>query len=139
MNSMDKNNEVKLNDDVILRLERGTGEELRLMRQTFEGKPIIQLRIWRQSREGWRPTQKGTSIRRHELVALVEAFNRLAKSSPSVPSSQLERQPERQSERIRDQWAPRRNHRTNYNDHPRHAESDRRFSDDDVSEEESWK
>lgn len=128
-------------DEILARFPRGRGEELRFMRQLFEGKPILQLRIWREAPHGWQATQKGTSIRRHELATLIGALTRAAESmppaSPPPPRHRPSPPPPRhQPEQQRDRWAPRWDERRR--DPPRRAESDRGYFGDDELDE-SWK
>jgi hypothetical protein len=56
---------------------RGPGQEVRVTLDDYEGHAYVGVRLWQ---NGW-PTQKGLSIRIHELDELAEVLARVARES----------------------------------------------------------
>lgn len=55
--------------------QHGERLELRVNVDTYEGRPYIGVRVWKQNPRGeWWPTPKGTTIRRAELAKFIEAL-----------------------------------------------------------------
>ena len=63
---------------IVATFPRGKDEELRLIRDAYEGHPYLSLRLWLRDRTGETiPTRKGVSIRFGELAELIAALQRV--------------------------------------------------------------
>ena len=60
-----------------LTIARGTGQELRVRLKTYNGRSYLDCRLW--SRSGaaspFFPTQKGLTIRKHEIADMIKALD----------------------------------------------------------------
>lgn len=77
----------------LLTLPRGEGIEMRVSRNTYQGRPYLALRVWERGRDGeWWPTKTGCSIRMHELPELLATLSTLtaapSSSAPLDPSGE---------------------------------------------------
>lgn len=63
---------------VVAELDRGEHGALRVARRVYKGKAFTDVRLYyRDDNDELKPTQKGTSIRDHELGQVIQALSRI--------------------------------------------------------------
>ncbi|MBN3789312.1 transcriptional coactivator p15/PC4 family protein [Burkholderia sp. Ac-20353] len=60
---------------LVLELQRGSRERLRIMRRTFRGRPLIDIRVWFVSASGdYQPSRSGVSIRPDQIGEIMQGL-----------------------------------------------------------------
>ena len=60
--------------ELVLLIERSATQQLRLSYGEFFGSPFMNLRVWWRDEDGWKPTKRGATIRKGELLPVVHAL-----------------------------------------------------------------
>ncbi|RQZ14163.1 hypothetical protein DIE15_19170 [Burkholderia sp. Bp9031] len=67
---------------LILDLQRGPRERLRIMRRTYRGRPLIDFRVWYVDAKGdYQPSRSGVSIRPNQIGEVIQALHLAARAA----------------------------------------------------------
>ena len=76
-------------DKILHEFQKNAGEKVITSFSVFKGKKLVNLRVYYQAGDGWRPTRKGLTLRREMIPDLKEAIDKAAQEyEKELPGSE---------------------------------------------------